>query len=64
MFQRLCKDGNVLISIDEMSAEDMVRKLHIIEQSPTVIWEALQNNFGFGFFNKIIEGEYGITPDF
>lgn len=47
-----------------MNANDMVRKLFIVEKDPNVIWKAIENIFGFGFFYKIIEEEYGIKPNF
>lgn len=47
-----------------MNANDIVRKLHIVEKSPLIIWKALENNYGYGFFHKILEEDYGITPDY
>lgn len=60
----ICKDGNMLINLNELNANDIVRKLHIVEKNPLIIWKALEDNFGYGFFTKILEEEYGITPDF
>ena len=60
----ICRDGNMFINLHEINAKDIIRKLHIVEKSPQVIWKALENNYGYGFFHKIIEEEYGITPDF
>jgi hypothetical protein len=45
----------MLISINEMNANDMIKKLAIIEKKPLPIWDAIENVFGYGFFNKIIE---------
>ena len=64
MFERLCDDGNVLIKIDDMNAKAMTRKLSIVEKDPKVLWDALESSFGFGYFNSIIEKEFGITPEF
>jgi|LauGreDrversion4_2_1035121.scaffolds.fasta_scaffold113398_1 hypothetical protein len=64
MFERLCDDGNVLIKLDDMNAKAMARKLAIVERDPLVLWEALESAFGFGYFNPIIEKEFGITPEF
>jgi hypothetical protein len=47
-----------------MNANDMMRKLFIIEKSAKTIWDAIERHYGYGFFNKIIETEFGITPDF
>lgn len=60
----ICRDGNVLISLNELNANDIIRKLNIVEKNPSVIWKAIENHYGFGYFHKIIEEEYGITPDF
>ena len=62
IFQRLCDDGNVAISIDEMSADDITRKMHIVESDPETIWRCLEKYYGFGFFNVMIEQEFGINP--
>jgi hypothetical protein len=47
-----------------MNAKDMTRKLAIVEKDPSKLWEALTEVFGFGYFNAVIEREFGITPDF
>lgn len=54
----------MLISLNEMNANDMVRKLYIVEKSPQEVWNSIIKHYGLGVFNKIIEEEYGITPDF
>lgn len=64
MFEMICKDGNMLINLHELNANDIVRKLHIVEKSPLVIWKSIENYYGYGFFTKILEEEFGITPDF
>lgn len=64
LFDMICRDGNIFINLHELNAADIIRKLHIVEKSPLVIWKALESSFGYGFFHKIIEEEYGITPDF
>jgi hypothetical protein len=64
MFERLCDDGNVLIRLEDMNAKSMTRKLSIVEKDPKVLWDALESSFGFGYFNPIIEKEFGITPEF
>ena len=50
-FERLCEDGNVLISLSEMNADSLAGKLMIIEHDPFVIWRALKNNYGQTYFN-------------
>jgi hypothetical protein len=47
-----------------MNARDMTRKLAIVERDPVKLWEALSEAFGYGYFNAVIEKEFGITPDF
>ena len=64
MFEKLCEDGNMLITLEELNAHDIVKKLFIIEKEPKVLWKALEKVFGFGFFHSVIEEEFGITPAF
>lgn len=45
-FERLSKDGNLLIKFNEMNAEALMGKLLIIEDDPRVIWEALLSTYG------------------
>lgn len=40
----------------------MVWKLAVVEQDPAQIWTCIEKTFGFGFFNKQIEFEFGINP--
>ena len=63
LFRALEADGNVGISFDEMNANDMVRKLSLIEDNPMAIWNCFKTHYGSGFFNYPIEREFGITPD-
>ncbi len=63
IFQRLCDDGNVAINIQEMSADDIVRKMQIVETDPETIWRSIEKYYGFGFFNIMIEQEFGINPN-
>lgn len=42
----------------------MMRKMFIVEKSPRLIWDAIEAQYGFGFLNKIIEEEYGISRNF
>ena len=51
------------ISIHELNADDIVEKLSIIEEDPKPIWEGFVKYYGNGFFNKMIEKEFGINPD-
>lgn len=51
-FEQLCNTQNVGISIHELSADDIVMKLKIVEQSAQPIWTAFHKYFGSGFFNK------------
>ncbi len=47
-----------------MNAMDITRKLSIVEKDPRILWSALEYNFGYGYFNSVIEQEFGISPDF
>lgn len=64
LFERLQEDGNVFVRMEDMNAQAIVRKLSIVEKNPRVVWESVQKVFGFGFLSKVIEEDYGITPDF
>ena len=64
IFEKICEDGNVLVSLDELTAIDVTKKLAIVEKDPRVLWKAFESVFGFGFFNPMIEEEFGITPAF
>lgn len=62
-FEKLCKGKNVAVSINELNADDIVSKLYIVEGESLPIWEAFGKHYGVGFFNKMIEKEFGINPD-
>jgi len=64
MFERICKDGNYFLTYDELTPSDVARKMKIIETQPEPIWRAIEKQFGYGFFHKIIEAEFGVTPEF
>ena len=42
----------------------MVTKLMIVEDDPFKIWQSLEENFGVGYFNQVIEKTLGVTTDF
>jgi len=44
-----------------MSAHFIVGKLMIIEEDPFKIWKALEDNYGAGYFSKVIERVMGVT---
>lgn len=46
-----------------MNADDIVRKLKVIEKEAAPIWDAFNKHYSPGFFNKMIEREFGINPD-
>lgn len=54
----------MLVSLDELNAMDISKKLSIVEKDAKVIWRSLETVFGFGFFHPTIEEEFGITPAF
>jgi hypothetical protein len=37
--------------------------LSIIEKDPKIIFRALEDEYGFGFFRKVIEENYGLLDD-
>ena len=63
-FEKLCKDGNVFIKLDRLNVDEMVTKLMIVEDDPFKIWQSLEDNFGVGYFNQVIEKTLGVTTDF
>lgn len=46
-----------------MSADKIMNKMKIVEKNPRIIWKAVENNYGYGFFFDVIEVEFGITPE-
>ena len=56
-------DGNVGIKFSEMSANDVIRKLEVIEKDARRVWNAIETHYGDGFFTDIIEQEYGLNPN-
>ena len=54
----------MLVSLDELNALDICKKLAIVETDPKILWKAFEQVFGFGFFLPTIEEEFGITPAF
>jgi hypothetical protein len=47
-------DGNVALSIRELSEEAIVRKMSMAVNNPTRIWKAIEKYYGLGFFNEVI----------
>lgn len=62
IFERIEETGNIGIKLSEMNCEDIVVKLQIVENDPNTIWKCIQKYFGYGFFNVMIEKEFGINP--
>ena len=56
-------DGNVGIKFSEMTADDVMRKLEVIEKDARRVWDAITTHYGDGFFTDIIEQEYGLNPN-
>lgn len=63
LFNEIEKTGNIGIKFSEMTCDDIIIKLQIVEDDPTKIWKTLQKYYGFGFFNVMIEKEFGINPE-
>jgi hypothetical protein len=40
-----------------------VHKLSIVEKDSKIIWKALEDEFGFGYFRKVIEENFGLFED-
>ena len=51
------------VSIQELDCYNMVRKLGVVCSDAEEIWLNIEKQFGFGFFNQMIEKEFGINPD-
>lgn len=54
----------MFITLKEMNALSIVQKLQIVESDAKIIWSAMKECYGEGYFNTIISEEYGITPDY
>lgn len=63
-FERLCEDGNVFIKLSDMNADFIVGKLLIVEEDPFKVWASLNNFYGNGYFNQVIEKTLGVTSDY
>lgn len=46
-----------------MSVDSVIRKLEMINHDALAIWRSIEKYYGYGFFNRIIEDEFGINPD-
>lgn len=62
LFRALEKKGNVGITFDEMSTDEVIDKLFYIEQDSKAIWNSFSKIYKPGFFYGEIEAEFGITP--
>lgn len=47
-----------------MTADNIIGKLLIVEEDPFKIWGALNNQYGNGYFNEVIEKTLGVTSDY
>ncbi len=63
-FERLCEDGNVFIKLSDMNADFIVGKLLIVEEDPFKVWASLNNFYGNGYFNQVIDKTLGVTSDY
>jgi len=46
-----------------MNADFIIGKLMMVEADPRKIWQTLENNYGAGYFNPVIEKVMGVTSD-
>ena len=44
-----------------MTPHFIVGKLMMIEEDPFKIWKALEDNYGVGYFRKVVERVMGVT---
>jgi len=64
LFQKVCNDGNPpLISLHELNASAIVKKMGIVERNAREVWKALEEEYGVGFFRKVVEEEYGLVKE-
>ena len=47
-----------------MNADSIINKLLIVEGDPFVIWNSLNNIYGNGYFNWVIEKTLGVSSDY
>ena len=52
-----------MISLHELNASSIIRKLAIIERDPKILWKSIEEEYGFGFFRKVVEEDYGLVED-
>jgi hypothetical protein len=52
------------VKLCDLNVDEMVTKLMIVEDDPFLIWQSLEDNFGVGYFNQVIEKNMGVTTDF
>ena len=46
-----------------MNVDHLIKRLNMIEQEPTPIWECLHKYYGEDFFLDNIEEEYGVSTE-
>jgi hypothetical protein len=64
LFQKVCNEGNPpLISLHELNASAIVKKMGIVERNAREVWKALEEEYGVGFFRKVVEEEYGLVEE-
>ena len=46
-----------------MNADFIIGKLMLVEADPLKIWRTLEDNYGRGYFNEVVEKAMGVTTD-
>ena len=54
----------MFIKLSDMNADFIVGKLLIVEEDPFKVWASLNNFYGNGYFNQVIEKTLGVTSDY
>jgi DNA anti-recombination protein RmuC len=54
----------VLIDLNSMTPNFLIGKLVIIEEDPYKIWRSLEENYGPGYFNCVMENVLGIDTSY
>jgi hypothetical protein len=45
-----------------MNADQVIKKLTVIQKTPKPIWDAISKHYSPEFFFDIIEEQFGVTP--
>ena len=54
-------DPNIIINMDHMSADSLIRKLTMVESKPKELWKIIEKHYGKDFFKGVAQYQYGIN---